>query len=310
MIALTTSEPSAAAPPSQLTETGLEPATNRDRHISLGFEAYRPIRPLAGKARAENLLWHSLVHAGLLDAWDDPLHAIQRELGRDHSIFGVHLPAPLAQGLAPAAMSWELRLLDHDADGSTFARVRAALEPWIELAPGVDELPPHVVLGLRFDATTMASGAIEAVEIHLRGEDARRIEVRRRSAEADELVSRDFLVEAKRQIDELLPAIKTSEFVDFASDAKLLGRVMIPELFACRRVHVSKRPHCDALIFSGVNVEQLRFTYERFEHPEPMRAFLIEHQAKLEHLLFDVGVEYRTHEGRVVYATTSFYACF
>ena len=301
-----TTEPRTAMTERELPDTGLDRASDRDRYMSLGFEAYRPRRPIAGKVRAENLLWHTLLCAGMLDDWDEPLHAVQRALGRDQSIFGLHLPTPGE----PGAPSFELRLLDRDADGGTFARTRAALKPWIELAPGVDALPAHVVLGLRFDASTRASGCVDAVEIHLRGDDPRRVEIRRRAASEDSLVSRDFIVEAKRQIDELLPAIKASEFVDFDADRRALGRVMIPELFACRRIHVSKRRDRDALIFSGVNVDQLRFVYERFELPAPMLAFLRTHQDALEHLLFDVGVEYRTQAGRVVYPSTSVYSCF
>jgi hypothetical protein len=156
----------------------------------------------------------------------------------------------------------------------------------------------------------MASGRLEAVELHERKAGSPTTQVFRTSATTRELISRELLREPKRHIDEVLPAVKTSEFVDFAATPRLLGRVMIPELYACRRLHIAKRPTCDALCFSGVNVEQLAFTYKRFEYPAPMLEFLTANQAKLEHLLFDVAIEYREHEGRVVYPNTGYYGSF
>lgn len=285
-----------AEPPGELARAGeLERASDRDRHINLGFEAYRPVRPLVDKVRAENLLWHSLLHAGVLEQWDDPLHAIQRQVGRDRSVWGMFID------LDRGALSWELRLLNTEARSplGVLDTLRATLAPWIELAPGLDEAPPYAILALRFDTHTLAQGKLETVELHERSPGTRELEVYRTGGSGRTLISRDTVLEPKRHIDEVLPLIKRSELVDFAADKRLLGRVLIPELFACRRLHISKRPSCDkrsdcdALCFSGVNIEQLLFAYKRFEFPAALLGFLTAHQAELEHLLFDVAIEYR-----------------
>jgi len=282
----------------------LDRATDRDRHINLGFEAYRPVRPLVDKVRAENLLWHSLLHAGVLERWDAPLHAIQRRLGRDRSVWGIFVD------LDGGALSWELRLLNSEPDSplGVLDIVRETLAPWIDLAPGLSETPPYVVLALRFDARTM--GRIPTVELHERQGDSHELAVFRMSLDERTLVSRDVVLEPKRHIDEVLPLIKHSEFVDFAADKRLLGRVLIPELFACRRLHISKRHGCDALAFSGINIEQLLFAYKRFEFPAALLDFLTAHQAQLEHLLFDVAVEYRSNGRQIVYPRVGYHGSF
>jgi hypothetical protein len=302
--------PNAEPLPSALERAGaLERASDRDRHINLGFEAYRPVRPLDDKVRAENLLWHSLLYAGVLEQWDDPLHAIQRHIGRDRSVWGVFFD------LDRGALSWELRLLNTEARSplGVLDGLRATLTPWIELAPGLTEAPPYAVLGLRFDTQTMARGKLEIVELHERSPGTHELEVYRTSATERVLISRDVVLEPKRHIDEVLPLIKRSEFLDFAADKRLLGRVLIPELFACRRLHISKREHCDALCFSGVNIEQLVFAYKRFDLPAALLGFLTAHQARLEHLLFDVAIEYRAHAdqvGKIEYLRVGFYGSF
>jgi hypothetical protein len=284
----------------------LDRASDQDRHINLGFEAYRPVRPLVDKVRAENLLWHSLLHAGVLEQWDDPLHAIQRQLGRDRSIWGMFVD------LDTGALAWELRLLNTEARSplGLLDSLRPVLAPWIELAPGLDEAPPYAILALRFDAQTMAQRKLETVELHERSPGTRELEVYRTGVGGRARVSRDTVLEPKRHIDEVLPLIKQSEHVDFAADKRLLGRVLIPELFACRRLHISKRPACDALCFSGVNIEQLLFTYKRFEFPAALLAFLTAHQAQLEHLLFDVAIEYRMRGDKLEYPRVGYYGSF
>lgn len=284
----------------------LDRASDRDRHINLSFEAYRPVRPLVDKVRSENLLWHSLLHAGVLPQWDDPLHAIQRHVGRDRSVWGMFID------LDGGALSWELRVLNTEARSplGVLDTLRAALAPWIELAPGLNEAPPYAILGLRFDTQTMAQGKLGSVELHERSPGTRELEVYRTSATNRTLVSRDTVLEPKRHIEDVLPQIKRSEFVDFAADKRLLGRVLIPELFACRRLHISKRERCDALCFSGVNIEQLLFAYKRFEFPAALLAFLTTHQAQLEHLLFDVAIEYRSKAAQLEYPRVGYYGSF
>lgn len=287
----------------------LDRASDRDRHINVGFEAYRPVRPLVDKVRAENLLWHSLLHAGVLEQWDDPLHAIQRHVGRDRSVWGIFVD------LDGGGLSWELRLLNTEARSplGVLDALRPMLAPWLELAPGLEQAPPYAVLGLRFDTNTFARGKLETVDLHERSPGTRELEVYRTGASSRVLVSRDSVLEPKRHIDEVLPLIKHSEFVDFAADKRLLGRVLIPELFACRRLHISKRLGSDALCFSGVNIEQLLFAYKRFEFPAALLGFLAAHQAQLEHLLFDVCVEYRAHAeqpGKIEYPRVGYYGSF
>ena len=48
-----------ALSPAQASPGELVPATKRDRHLNVGFETYRPVRPLAHQVRSENLLLHA-----------------------------------------------------------------------------------------------------------------------------------------------------------------------------------------------------------------------------------------------------------
>lgn len=269
-----------------------------ERPINLDFETYRPVRPLTNKVRGENLLWHTLMHAGCLERWDDALHALQRHFGRDRMVWGVRLEPCVG----PRA--WQLRVLNQGPDAEhpqgVLARVRELLAPYFALAPEL-ELSGHryEILTLHFSTAAEAGVAPISVQTHVRRAQSRTFEHHRHSPQPAALVAKEQLCEPKREIDDYLPFLEAATARLLAQPERALGRVLIPELFACRRLHL-RVPGREglALVFSGVNVEQLMFTYKRFEFPQPMLEFFAELQDRLAHLLWDVEVEFASEPQR------------
>ena len=296
--------PAPDTPPGELV-----PASMGERPINLDFETYRPVRPLTNKVRGENLLWHTLMHAGSLERWDDALHALQRHFGRDRLVWGVQLE-PL---VGPRA--WQLRVLNQGPDADhpqgVLARVRELLAPYFALAPELD-LSEHdyEILSLHFSTAPEAGLAPVSVHTHVRRADSRTFEHHRHAPpELAQVVAKEQLCEPKREVDRYLPFLEAATARLLAQPERALGRVLIPELFACRRLHLRvPGPEALALTFSGVNVEQLMFTYKRFEFPQPMVEFLAELQDRLAHLLWDVEVEFASEQrARLTYPRVTVY---
>lgn len=281
-------------------------ATERDVHRGVGFDAYPLLRPIRGKIRAENLLWNSLEHARARATWEAPLRAIQALVGRDRSVWSVWLDHE------SEALSWEVRVLNPNGHPplGILEPLREILAPWVDLLPSVRDLPDYAMLGLRFDAAPPGGVGRMHVELHRRGPSPRVMQVYRVEAGGPRLAGHDVALHPKRDAHEVLAEIKASRFVSYSLDRRLLGRTLIPELFACRRLHVGRRDHCDALGFSGVNVDQLKFVHRRFDFPEPMRAYLARHRDRLEHILFDVVTEYVARDGTIAHLRTGFRSCF
>jgi hypothetical protein len=277
----------------------LLPATRDDHHFDLSFVRYKPLRPLEGKFKAETLLWHSLREAGLLDSWRAPLQAIQAEVGRARAIWGVVQDA--------GHCSWELRLLAENGD--LIEQLRRTLAPWLRFAPGLVDPGDYHVLSFRFDAQTLAHGSIDSVELHRRGEHPREMTVVSLGPAPAPEPSHYVVFEAKREIDEVLPRIQASRVIDFATHKQLLGRVLIPELFACRRLHIGPGAELDSLVFSGINVEQLLWFTRRFGFPAATVALLDTQREGFEHLLFDVQLRYRfnAQQTTIAHVTAGYY---
>ena len=52
------------------------------------------------------------------------------------------------------------------------------------------------------------------------------------------------------------------------------------------------------------------FFLKRMAYPERIVAFVEDNKARLDHLLYDVGIDYRMTEGKVEYLKSGYYGIF
>jgi hypothetical protein len=269
-----------------------------ERLFDLAFAPYRPLRPTAGKAGGDALLWEALQVAGARERWEPALRAIQRGVGRGRTIWGASVGA--------AQRTWRLRLAN-PGRVRLLEALRAELGPWLAVAPSVDDDGAYDVLGIELSEEVAARGCVDAVSHYLRGAEPRTLEVWQVGSAGRRRVDEVLIAEAKREINVTLPRIKASPIVDFSGDRSLLGRTLIPELFACRYLHVCRRCDADALVYSGINVDQLTWFLSRFGHPAALVDYARGQRDRLDHLLFDVEVAYRQEGAAIVYPETTLY---
>jgi hypothetical protein len=269
-----------------------------ERHFDLAFAPYRPLRPTAGKARGDALLWAALDAAGERERWEPPLRAIHCGVGGGRTIWGA--------SRGDAGTTWRLRLANPKREHLIDA-LRAALEPWLTIAPGLADDGAYDVLGIDLDAAVASSSVVASVKHHVRGAQPRTLTVWAVDSAGRRPVDEILIVEAKREIGVALPRIKASRVVDFAGDRSRLGRTLLPELFACRHLHVCRRGDVDALVYSGINVDHLLWFLARFAFPPALVDFARGERERLDHLLFDVEVAYRQSGAAIVYPETTLY---
>jgi hypothetical protein len=272
-----------------------------DRYFNYCLEPYRPRRSWRGKLRSENLLWLSLDVGGALDALQPPLRALQDALGRDMTVWGVKWDG--------TTLFWEIYVYDPEREdpATRVGAIARVLQPWLQVVPTVADTVPHAMVSFDLDRETAARGTIPDVNVYMTGEQGHAGRSYKVRAGSVELENTYRFMDPKREIRALLPLVKASVFIDY-SDPSRLSKVLFPELFACAKVCVAKKRSRDGVYFSGIAVEQLLFFLRRFAYPAALRDFVTSHQSRLDHLSFDVGIDYCTDEaGAVAYPKTSFY---
>jgi hypothetical protein len=289
-----------AVEPSATTPLTLLPAGPSDRYFDYCLMPYRPRREWRDKLRSENLFWHSLQVGEVLASFREPVTAIQRALGNDLTVWGAKWDG--------TRLFWELYFYDpqKQSPAATLGALRKTVAPWLRIEPEIRETVPYQMVSFDLFAETAQSGTVPEVNLYLTGTRAHAGRSYVASARGTELANTYRFMEPKREIDDVLPLVESSVFVDY-SDPRTLAKVLIPELFACKKVCIAKKRHADAIYFSGISVEQLLWFFRRFDYPKPLTAFLETHAARFEHLYFDVGIDYRQERGELSYLKTSYY---
>jgi len=290
-----TAEPDAAA-------TDLLRQDPHDRYFDYCLEPYRPRTSPRGKLRSENILWHALEHAGAMDL-RPALLAIQASLGRDMTVWGLK---------HDAGKLWiELYFYDPQKQDpkATIAGLSETLAPWLKLKPAVPEWAPYMMASFDLFPDTVERGSVDAISLYMTGTEEHAGRSYNLTADGDVQLENTYrFMPPKSEVDLMLSLLRASVFVDYSVDPTVLSAVVIPRLFACKRVCVAKKRRADGIYYSGIDVDQLAWFLARFDYPGPIIDFVADHREDFDHLFFDVGIDYRqTADGGIAYPKSSFY---
>ncbi|UJR84376.1 hypothetical protein [Sandaracinus amylolyticus] len=274
--------------------------TDEDRFFDYCLQPYDPLRDPRGKLRSEALLANSLDVAGAPPSLDAALAAIQRTAGRDATVFGVKHQH--------GRLWWELYFYDQLAP-DTRARVPAiadAIAPWIRLDLRPPPSAPHFMFSFDLHPRSAEGSTVHVLNLYLRYHEVQGGRSYKLSAAGAELDNVYRFLHPKTEIREVLHEIRQSVLVDHARVP--LSRVLWPELVDCNRVCVAKKRFADAVYYSGIDVGQLLFFLRAMEYPAEIVEFVERHRGELDHLRFDVGVDYTMlPDGSLVMTKSSYY---
>jgi hypothetical protein len=282
-----------------------EYATAADPALNYCLWSYSPARPAQDKFRSVNLLYQSFEHAGVDARAFDIVEAIRDAIGPFRTVFGVKL---LAERLA-----WEFYFYDYQRRSRevSMTRVLDAIRPLVrcELSPG--ESLPYFMFSLDLDAE-LAAGRRPLDTVHMYvGNPGSAVSsgiayaVRPSGTTLENFY---FFFDGTTQRAEAAGKICSAAYFD---DTRLpVEEVLVPELARCQTICVANKQTHDCVYFSGVDVEQLVFFLERLRYPAAIRAFVREHRGELDHLLFDVGFDYRMEGGRLTVLKSGYYGVF
>jgi hypothetical protein len=282
-----------------------EYATSRDPALNYCLWQYSPAVPAEDKFRSVNLLFHSFDHAGIAARAFDIVDAIREAIGPFRTVFGVKL---LHDRLA-----WEFYFYDYQRRQRevSIARVLDAIRPLAPCRVRPNENLPYFMFSLDLDAE-LAEGRRDIDVVHMYvGNPGSTVSsgiayaVR---AQGTTLENFYFFFDAASQLPEASRKICTSAHFDDMSMA--VDAVLVPQLRTCKTICVANKQTHDCVYFSGVDVQQLLFFLKRLGYPEAIVSFVRQNLTNLDHLLFDVGFDYRMEGGRLSILKSGYYGVF
>ena len=267
---------------------------------------YSPAAPAEDKFRSVNLLFQSFDLAGLDERAYAVVDALRDGIGAFRSVFGVKLIGD--------RLAWEFYFYDYQRLGRevSASRVLQALAPWVPCGVAVNENLPYFMFSLDLDADTAAGRrGLDVVHLYIGNPGSAvssGIAYALRADGRSTLENFYFFFDAATQQEEAADKIRCSAHSDFSRLS--IDQVLLPELRDCRTVCVANKQGHDCVYFSGVDVDQLSFFLARLDYPAPVRDFVREHRHLLDHLLFDVGFDYRGDGDALVVLKSGYYGVF
>lgn len=283
-----------------------EYATEQDPSLNYCLWQYTRSTPAVDKFRPVNLLFQSFEREGMDERAYRLVEAIREAIGAFRTVFGVKL-------LPGERLGWEFYFYDYlrRSRQVSISRVLAAIEPFARCAIRANEALPYFMFSLDIDAD-LASGARALDMVHMYvGNPGSTVSsgiayaLRPGGATLENFY---FFFDARRQRAEAADKICCSAHFDATRLA--VEEVLVPELSRCETICVANKATHDCVYFSGVDIDQLILFLERLAYPRDIVAFVRENRANLDHLLFDVGFDYRSTDQGLLVLKSGYYGVF
>ena len=89
-----------------------------------------------------------------------------------------------------------------------------------------------------------------------------------------------------------------------------IDQILWPELRDCEIIVAANKQENDSVYFSRINVDQFIFFLKRMSYPEKIVTFVEENRSGLDHLLYDVGFDYRMEGQELKILKSGYYGFF
>jgi len=282
-----------------------EYATAQDPHRNYCLWQYAPAAPAEDKFRAVNLLYHSFELAGADARLYDMVDALREAIGPFRTVFGIKL--------VEGRLAWEYYFYDYERRGRavSISRVIEALRPFARCDIRPNESLPYFMFSIDIDgALARGERKLDVVHMYL-GNPGSTVSSGIAYAlrpEGSTLENFYFFFDAATQREAAASKIFCSPYVDPAAIRP--ERILLPELADCHTICVANKQKNDCVYFSGVNVDQLQFFLGRIGYPPEIQRMVRENRASLDHLRYDVGIDFRIENGEMKVLKSGYYGVF
>ncbi len=275
-----------------------------DPYFNYCLWPYDPVAPGVGKLRPAVLLRHAIASMPHADWVKETLQCLQNGLGNFRSVYGIKQ--------VDSQWALEIYLYDYARQGRLVSveALEAATNGRLKF-PFVDPQTPYFMFSFDLNETAAAAnGQLDCVHVYIGnpGSEVSSGIAYEYSDRGRQLENFYFFFDGRRHQREIVDKIQCSVFSE--PWRMSLDELYRPELRDCHTVCLANKRTCDTVYFSGVNVRQLLFFLQWQAWPSDHVQFVAEHLHELDHLLFDVGVDYRVRNGQLEFVKSGYYGVF
>ncbi|MEZ6125316.1 MAG: hypothetical protein R3C49_19380 [Planctomycetaceae bacterium] len=267
---------------------------------------YQPPTVPDGKLRASSLLLKAIQEMPAADWLLQTVDIIQAGLGDFRSVYGIKQ--------IDGRWSLEVYLYDYERENRAVSieRLNAACAGQISLPATVGSHVPYFMFSFDLDArVAQANGRIEVVHVYI-GNPGSMVSSGisygfTRDPDATELENLYFFFAADNRA-EIHDKVTCAACLN--DPQTLLATVLPEQLMTCHTICLANKRFSNTAYFSGINLQQLIWFLQWQQYSKSFCRFIDDHAHELDHLLYDVGVDYQVRDQQIRFTKSGVYGVF
>ena len=280
----------------------LERSAATDRYADYCLWDYPPVAPTQGKLRCANLLWRALEAAGASPRFFDACRALRAGLGAFRTVFGVK---KIGGRLTFEFYFYDYARLEREV---SITRVLEILRPYAACPLVYSEGRPYFMFSIDLDDEIVNGRApLSLINVYV-GNPSSSVSsgiCYELTETSFRLANFYFFFDAKTEMDDIAAKVACSAHHDLRSLP--LRDILRPDLLDCRVIVVANKKFNDGVYFSRVGIDALNGFLAREAFPPDLVSFAHDHRDELDHMLYDVGLDYVIENGAVRITKSAFY---
>ncbi len=282
-------------------QKNIELTNAEDQFFDFCLWEYQPVASCIDKWRSINLLYHTFDIAEMDQYIYDICDAIRLGIGSNKTVWGVKKKNGI--------ISWEFYFYDYKR-----------LERKVSIKQLIEILSPYMDCKLRYSESrayfmfsidiTADQKPIEKIEIYVGNIGCNVSSGISYALTEDGLVFNNlyYFFDAKQEMEQIKGKIAYSAYLDL--HGLDIDSILWPELRDCKCIVVANKRECDGVYYSGISISQLLLFLRRLDYPRQIIDYIETNKSLLDHMLYDVGVDYRMSQGKLNILKSSYYGVF
>jgi hypothetical protein len=288
-----------------MSQPRFEYTTPHDEYFNYCLWSYQPVASVENKFRPVNLLLHSF-HVARLDLQVfEIVESIRKSLGLFRTVWGIKF--------LDNKLIWEFYFYDYKRREReiSITRVIEILKPYFNCRFKILDNLPYFMFSIDINKDLLSdSRQIETVNMYIGNPGSTVSSGISYEITRQEIKLRNFyfFFNPQQGFEDIVAKICCSAHID-CQDI-YIHEILLPELKNCQTICIANKQNNDTIYFSGIDVNQLLIFLETFAYPQEIIDFVKFNRTKLDHLLYDVGFDYRVEGKKLIIIKSGYYGVF
>ncbi|MBW1999283.1 MAG: hypothetical protein JRJ29_15150 [Deltaproteobacteria bacterium] len=283
----------------------LEYTASDDPFYDFCLWEYTPVCSWENKFRSANLLFHSFEMMNVSENMFALVQAIRERFGPLRTVWGLKKMGD--------EISWEFYFYDYRRRERerSITRLLDAVGPLVNCRIRPDENIHYFMFSIDVsDELVSGNRALEEIHMYI-GNPGSTVSsgiCYSLTEHGTRLENFYFFFDAKRQMEEILAKAACSAHID--TTRINIPQILWPEMRGCEVIVIANKQENDAVYFSRININQLMCFLKKMAYPPKIVSFIEENRFRLDHLLYDVGFDYRMEDDDLRILKSGYYGIF